>query len=180
MRLGGGESAAIIGVIGWSGSGKTVLLEKLIAELSGRGYRIGTVKHSMHQGIEFDAPGSDTWRHAEAGSIVSVLAAPGRLASFARRSDDPSLEEALSLITGVDLVLVEGYKSAPIPQVVVVGESGPSLAESRGPYLVAIVVAGAATDDLASCSVPAFDREEIRELADLIEGNFLRQQGNFA
>jgi molybdopterin-guanine dinucleotide biosynthesis protein B len=58
----------VISVAGRSGAGRTTLLEKLISELKRRGYRVATVKHHAHAGLEVDQPGKDTWRHARAGS----------------------------------------------------------------------------------------------------------------
>ncbi|MCK4847203.1 MAG: molybdopterin-guanine dinucleotide biosynthesis protein B, partial [Deltaproteobacteria bacterium] len=58
----------IISIVGLSGSGKTTVLEKLITELSERGLKVGTIKHSCHP-HPVDAPGKDSWRHREAGAV---------------------------------------------------------------------------------------------------------------
>ncbi len=57
----------IVSVVGKSKSGKTTLIEKLIQELKSRGYRVATIKH-IPQGVSFDEPGKDSWRHLQAGS----------------------------------------------------------------------------------------------------------------
>jgi molybdopterin-guanine dinucleotide biosynthesis protein B len=72
----------LVTIIGRSGSGKTTLLEKLIRELSGRGYRIATVKYHSHAGFEIDAEGKDSWRFAQAGSQQVVTAAPDKFATY--------------------------------------------------------------------------------------------------
>jgi len=59
-------------------AGKTTLMEVLIPELSRRGYRIATVKHHSHSGFEVDQPGKDSWRHARAGSVHVIIAAPDK------------------------------------------------------------------------------------------------------
>jgi len=38
----------IISVVGKSDSGKTTLIERIIPELTKRGYRVATVKHDVH------------------------------------------------------------------------------------------------------------------------------------
>jgi molybdopterin-guanine dinucleotide biosynthesis protein B len=103
-----------IGVVGWSGSGKTTLIERLIPALQARGLRVSTVKHAHHQ-LALDRPGKDSYRHAEAGAEEVVLATGGGFALFSRTP--PRLEDVLSRLAPVDLVLVEGFKSYPIPKI---------------------------------------------------------------
>ncbi|RPI82218.1 MAG: molybdopterin-guanine dinucleotide biosynthesis protein B, partial [Chloroflexi bacterium] len=75
-------SIPLITVIGKSGSGKTTLIERLIIELSKRGYRLATVKHHSHSGFDIDFPGKDSWRFARAGSCHVVIAAPDKIAAY--------------------------------------------------------------------------------------------------
>jgi len=107
-------STPVITVIGKSKSGKTTLIEGLIHELKRRGYRVGTVKHHSHAGFDIDKPGKDSWRHAKAGSDHVVIAAPDK--------SELSLSEVTAGITGVDIILVEGYKQASMPAIEVVRE----------------------------------------------------------
>ena len=86
-------SIPLVCVVGRSKSGKTTLLEKLIRELKNRGYRIGTIKHHSHPGIEMDKPGKDTWRHARAGRDHVVIAAPDQVASIRRVERDAQSSE---------------------------------------------------------------------------------------
>lgn len=109
------KSIPVIGLAGYSNTGKTTFLEKLITELKRRGYRIGVVKHTHHQ-VEFDQPGTDTWRHARAGAEIVALAAPGGVAVVRRFESDPGPEVVISMISGVDLIVVEGYKKGKWPK----------------------------------------------------------------
>jgi len=106
----------LIGLAGFSNSGKTTFLEKLIAELKRRGYRVGVVKHTHHQ-IEFDQPGKDTWRHARAGAEVVALAAPGGVSLVRSFESDPGPDAVISMISGVDLIVIEGYKRGKWPKI---------------------------------------------------------------
>ncbi len=68
----------IVSVIGNSESGKTNLIEKLIQELKSRGYRVATIKH-IPQGVNFDEPGKDSWRHIQAGSEATAISSSDRI-----------------------------------------------------------------------------------------------------
>lgn len=111
-----GKRTPMISFVGRSNSGKTTLLESLIPELRGRGLRIATIKHDVHS-YETDCPGKDTWKHARAGAEVVVLAAPDRLTSFRTLDREWSLDEIASTISGVDLIITEGYKRADKPKI---------------------------------------------------------------
>ena len=107
---------AVAFVAATSGSGKTTLIEGLVKRLRGKGYRVGTVKHSIHD-VTFDRKGSDSWRFEKAGAEVTVLASRGRLDVF-RAVENPSADEALQAASpGTDIVLVEGYRESPLPKI---------------------------------------------------------------
>jgi molybdopterin-guanine dinucleotide biosynthesis adapter protein len=108
----------IYGVTGWKNSGKTHLMVRLVAELTRRGLAVSTVKHA-HHGADTDHPGTDSYRHREAGARQVVLASPARWALMHELRDEPEppLDRLLEHLDPVDPVLVEGYKSAPHPKV---------------------------------------------------------------
>lgn len=111
--------APAIAFIGYQNSGKTTLVEKVIAELAGSGLRVGTVKHHGHAGFDIDVPGKDSWRHARAGSRHVGLICLDRYAEYADTAEEMPLDELLARYTDVDVVLVEGYKAAGLPNIVV-------------------------------------------------------------
>ncbi len=102
------------GVVGWSGSGKTTLLIELLPELTGRGLRISTIKHT-HHGFTIDRPGKDSHRHREAGAKEVVIASASRWAMIheLRGDPEPDMTALIARMTPVELVLVEGFKSHP-------------------------------------------------------------------
>lgn len=160
----------VICVVGRSKAGKTTLLEKLIPRLKERGYRLATIKHHSHPGIEMDRPGKDTWRHARAGSDHVIIAAPDRVASIRRVQRPPTLDELAAGIKNVDLILTEGYKRSNRPKIEVV-----RAARSREPLcepeeLLAVV------SDVAlnlPAAIPRFAPDDAEGLADLIERRVL-------
>jgi molybdopterin-guanine dinucleotide biosynthesis adapter protein len=103
----------ILGLAGWSGSGKTTLLAKIIPRLVGRGLTVSTVKHA-HHGFDVDKPGKDSHTHRVAGA-TEVLVASGRrwaLMHELREAAEPTIYDLLRRMSPVDLVLIEGFKTA--------------------------------------------------------------------
>lgn len=101
----------IFGIVGWKNAGKTGLMERLIAEITKRGFLVSTVKHAHHR-FDVDQPGKDSYRHRVAGAEQVLLSSVNRwaLMSELRNIDEPPLAELLGQLAPVDLVLVEGYK----------------------------------------------------------------------
>jgi molybdopterin-guanine dinucleotide biosynthesis protein B len=161
----------IICVVGASNSGKTTFLEKLIPELHGRGYRIGTVKHDAH-GFEMDREGKDTWRHRRAGASTIAISSPVQVATIRQTGGaELSLDElAGRYFWTEDLIITEGYKRSRFPKIEIF-RSAVEAAPICGPSdnLVAIV-----TDDAVSVEVPVFGFAEVARVADLLEERFLR------
>lgn len=122
----------VLAVCGWSGSGKTTVLRRVIPELVKRGLSVATVKHDAH-GIRVDPRGKDSDVLFEAGADV-MLHAPGQSLIRTHGRDtvpggaqNGSLAAAVAtLLTEYDLVLVEGHKSTPLPKVWVASETEPS------------------------------------------------------
>jgi molybdopterin-guanine dinucleotide biosynthesis protein B len=110
------EIPAIVSIVGKSGSGKTTLLEKLIPELRRMGLRVGTIKHDVH-GFEIDHPGKDSWRHKQAGSVITIISSPQRIGMVMDVDHDHTLDELALFFSGVDLILSEGYKRENKPKI---------------------------------------------------------------
>lgn len=108
----------IYGVTGWKNCGKTGLMERLVSEITARGYRVSTVKHAHHS-FDVDQPGRDSYRHREAGAQEVLLVSGNRWALMheLREQEEPPLEQLLTKLTDVDLVLVEGYKREAHPKI---------------------------------------------------------------
>ncbi|MEO1458629.1 MAG: molybdopterin-guanine dinucleotide biosynthesis protein B, partial [Pseudomonadota bacterium] len=98
----------VYGVVGWKNAGKTTLVERLVAEIVARGFRVSTVKHT-HHGVDVDRPGKDSHRHRQAGAGQVILASSARwaLMSELRGAPEPPLEALIGRLDPVDLVIVE-------------------------------------------------------------------------
>ena len=158
-----------ISIISRSGAGKTVLIERLIAEFKRRGYRVGTIKHHVHPGFEIDHPGKDTWRHAQAGSDHVVIAAPDKVASIRKVPSEPSLEALIATMGDVDIIFTEGYRREGANKIEVVRKDHYPLPLCKAEELIAIVSNSDTLYDL-----PHFDLDAIEELADFIQQRFLK------
>lgn len=100
----------------YSDSGKTTCLEKLIPCLREAGLRVAVIKHDGHD-FQADSEGKDSWRFARAGAEVVAVASKQKAAIFQYRPTP--LDELLSQIRDVDVILTEGYKSGPHPKVAI-------------------------------------------------------------
>src|SRR5947207_1353182 len=117
---GGGPVAAtrMISIIGRKNAGKTTLLVALAAELVRRKFRVMTIKHGTHP-ADMDQQGKDTWRHWHEGKVERVLMeAPGQrvLLEHTQTESDP-ITLARRYLSDADIVLVEGFKRAPLPKI---------------------------------------------------------------
>ena len=142
------------GFAGWSGSGKTTLIEKLIPRFVKRGLRVSLVKHAHHT-FDVDQPGKDSYRHRQAGATEILVTSSRRwvLMHELRGAQEPSFEEQLKRISPCDLVLVEGFKFAPIPKLEVWRkETGEALLHPNDPHIVAL-----ATDTIVETKLPRLE-----------------------
>jgi len=166
----------ILSIVGKSGSGKTTLLEKLIPELRRRGYRVGTIKHHLHD-FEIDREGKDSWRHAQAGATTVVVASPHKLALVETDPADISLEGLRDrFFQQVDLIIAEGYKTGNQPKVEVFRRCvhDAPLFDCCHPGLLATV-----TDNDVDTGVPIFGLDDVTALAEFIERALSPQKSAF-
>lgn len=158
----------VIGLAGYSGSGKTTFLEKLIAELKRRGYRVGVIKHTHHQ-VEFEQPGKDTWRHSRAGADVVALAAPGGVSLVKKFKREPGPEKIISMIDGVDIIIIEGYKKGKWPKIEIFQQG-----VTERPVIPAEELLATVSNASQSDVVPHFTLSDAVGTADLIEQEILK------
>ena len=158
----------IISIVGKPKSGKTTLIERLIAELKKRGYQVATIKHSVHP-LDFDKPGKDSWRHIKAGSGATAVVSPGELILIDKQARQPDLNEIERLFgSGFDIILTEGFKQGRSPKVQVHRRTaGPLLNDLDN--LIAI-----ATDEPVETPVKQFSIDDITGLADLLENEYIK------
>jgi molybdopterin-guanine dinucleotide biosynthesis protein B len=107
---------AAVALVGSHNSGKTTIVMELVPRLKARGLSVGVVKHTSKD-VEDDVTGKDSHRHSLSGAAASVLITPARTTAR-RRGPEEELNQLLSReFSDCDLVLVEGYKTLPIPKI---------------------------------------------------------------
>jgi molybdopterin-guanine dinucleotide biosynthesis protein B len=155
----------VFGVVGWKNSGKTGLMERLVTEFTDRGISVSTIKHA-HHAFDVDQPGKDSFRHRVAGAREVVLASAYRFAIMheLRDADEPSLDDLLSKMAPVDLVLIEGYKTEHHAKIEANrAATGKDLLAPNDAKILAV-----ASDRQPQIDRPVFDRDDTVGIADFI------------
>ncbi|WP_020674519.1 molybdopterin-guanine dinucleotide biosynthesis protein B [Geopsychrobacter electrodiphilus] len=156
-----------ISFIARSGTGKTTLLEKVIAIFKARGFRVGVVKHDAHR-FEIDHPGKDSYRLTAAGADTMLISSQAKLALVKQQDQTPELDELLtSYFSDVDLVLIEGFKLSGLPKIEVHrpahSEAYICIGEQTDPSLMAV-----ASDQPLELEVPLLDLNDPATIVDFI------------
>jgi molybdopterin-guanine dinucleotide biosynthesis protein MobB len=165
----------IVSIVGRSGSGKTTFIEKLIRELKTRGLRLAVIKHHYHPDFEFDVPGKDSYRLAQAGADHTVVAGPQKIVHVRQLGEEPSLGDVVADIDGVDLIITEGYKLADTPKIEVSRRGAGNAAAGDVSELVAPMgrLVAIVSDQRFDLPLPQFGLDDAQGVADLIEAQFL-------
>ena len=155
----------IFGFAGWSGSGKTTLIEQLIPRFVKRGLRVSLIKHAHHT-FDVDHPGKDSYRHRHAGAAEILVTSSRRwvLMHELRGAHEPSFDEQVKRISPCDLLLVEGFKFAPIPKLEVWrAETGEPLLHPNDSHIVAV-----ASDAKIETRLPLLDLNDVDAICEFI------------
>jgi molybdopterin-guanine dinucleotide biosynthesis adapter protein len=157
----------VIGVAGWKNSGKTTLAARLIGAFVARGLRVASLKHAHHS-FQVDDADTDSAKHRRAGAQQVAVVSEHRWALIRelRTAPEPSLADMLGKLDPCDVVVVEGYKRAPIAKIEVrraASATRTPLADDD-PHVIAI----AADHAVPQARVPVFGLDDIEALADLV------------
>lgn len=165
--------SSIVTFIGWHDSGKTTLTTQVVSELKSLGHRVAVIKSSNDSGIEFDTPGTDTYKHKKAGADSVMLVAPDQVVLQTGNSNLSLRTLAHRYFPDVDIVIGEGFKnSRKIPKIEVFRNLEQKLRdEVHGVIAVATDLEGVAGDYV-------FRLNEAREIALFIEKRFLHRKGS--
>jgi molybdopterin-guanine dinucleotide biosynthesis protein B len=159
-------AARILGIVGWSGSGKTVLLVKLIPLLVSRGLKVATIKHA-HHAFQVDLPGKDSYEHRLAGAGEVIVSSSGRWAQIHENAGEPepTLPQLLQRIGPCDLVLVEGFKRERHPKLEVYRpEVGKPPLHPGDPHILALATPGPPPN----VKIPVMDLDDVPAIADFV------------
>lgn len=162
----------VVSLVGKPASGKTTLLEKLIPELVRQGYRIGTIKHHVHD-FEMDKPGKDTWRHKQAGAHTVVLSSPAGLGVIRDTTSDTSIAElVIRYFHDVDLVITEGYKRELMPKIELFRSAAhKNLLSGRDESWIAFI---SDVEIKPTQNLPVFNIDDIQKITAFLVARFIK------
>jgi molybdopterin-guanine dinucleotide biosynthesis protein B len=157
----------MICIVGYSGSGKTTVMVRLIDGLARRGFKVGTIKHDS-QGGAVDQPGKDSFRHKAAGAATSIISSPRQVAMVTDVDQEQRPEDLLPLLAQMDIILAEGYKRALLPKIEVFRpETGKKAACQGDPHLMAVV-----SDASVDWGIPCFATTDTDGLVEYLLQHF--------
>ncbi len=145
---------------GYSNTGKTTYIEKLVARLKSCNIRVGVLKHDSH-GFEIDHKGKDSWRFSQAGADMVAIVSDAKFAVVEQRGR--SLEDALAVFHSVDVIITEGYKFSEYPRIAVYREASGNELTGKPEEFFAIV-----TDKTFDTDTPQFPLDDPAPLAEFL------------
>jgi molybdopterin-guanine dinucleotide biosynthesis protein B len=162
------KAPLVLSIIGWSGAGKTTLVERLVPELRARGLRVGVVKHSSDP-HPLHRAGSDTARFEQGGAALVAFATPAGVQLTMKESPEQALLPLLQRFGDmVDLVLVEGWKDGPLPKLEVWREGQGALLAGTRSEVLAVVTDARQLPPEAPAGLRRFGAAELQGLAEFI------------
>jgi len=162
--------AAIVSFIGWHDSGKTTLATGVVTWLKRMGYRVAVVKSSSEQSIQFDTPGTDSYRHKQAGADSILLVAPDQMVLQTENKDVSLTTLAHRYFSDVDIVIAEGFKRARQVAKIEVVRNPDQILRKEVTGVIAVAT------DLEVTADYVFRLNEAEEIALFIEKRFLQQK----
>ncbi len=153
----------IIGIIGWKDVGKTYYASLIIKLLVKKGYKVGSIKHA-HTDFDIDKPGTDSFKHREAGSNQAIISSLKRWAKITENNNEneKSLDELIQELHNVDIVVVEGFKKDNHPKIEILSK-GLKNRNKETNNIIAIV-----SDDLKDTITPVFKENDIENLVEFV------------
>ena len=153
----------IIGITGWKDVGKTYYASLIIKSLVNKGYHIGSIKHAHHD-FDIDKPGTDSFKHREAGSRQVIISSSKRWAKITENNNtyEKSLDELIKEFNNVDIVVVEGFKKDNHPKIEILTKDLNNRNEET------INVIAVVSNDLKDTTIPVFEENDIENLVKFI------------
>ena len=153
----------IIGITGWKDVGKTYYASLIIKLLVKKGYQVGSIKHAHHD-FDIDKPGTDSFKHREAGSNQVIISSSKRWAKITENNNEneKSLDELIQELQNVDVIVVEGFKKDNHPKIEILSKDLKNR-NKETKNVIAIV-----SDDLKDTITPVYKENDIENLVEFI------------
>lgn len=154
-----------VAVVGFKDSGKTMVVEALVAELTQRGRRVGTLKHTA-ENIAFDTPGKDTARHRDAGAKAAAILHQDAAAIFI--DDHVPIGDAVKALGDLDVLVIEGFKTVDTHARILVPREDDDIPQlTNGLEIAAVKIHG--SKFMGDTSLPVVNLADAEALADIVE-----------
>ena len=153
----------IIGITGYKDVGKTHYASLIIKLLVKRGFKIGSIKHAHHE-FDIDKPGTDSFKHREAGSSQVVISSSARWAKIIENKNmkEKNFDQLIKEFQEVDIIVVEGFKKENHPKIEIMGKGLKNINKEIN-NIIAIV-----SDELLDTSIPVFKKNDNERLVEFI------------
>lgn len=164
----------MLGITGYSGTGKTTLLEKLLPLLAAQGIRTAVIKHTHHN-VQIDKVGKDSWRMKEAGARQVIMTCDQRWALLTETPQPVTLQYLAQQFDPqlVDLILVEGFKQEPIAKIMLHRQALNKPLPELDQHIIAL-----ALDYPLESALPCLDLNQAQQIADFIASFYHNLQGS--
>jgi molybdopterin-guanine dinucleotide biosynthesis protein B len=152
----------VFAVSGYSGTGKTTLVEEIVRELVMSGHSVATIKSSKHEaGAD---KGTDTFRHLQAGASMTVFLGPDtRSKPFKDRIDHDDWEE----LSKYDFLILEGMKSEDIPRFWCIGDE--ELVADEIPLNTQAIVSWSDRESSSSGDIRVIKSNKVKDLVEILK-----------
>ena len=166
----------VIGIVGWKNSGKTTLAVRLIETFAARGYRVASVKHAHHS-FQIDENDTDSARHRRAGSAQVAIVSQKRwaLVTETAAAGEPDFADVIAMLAPADLIVVEGYKTAPIAKIEA-RRAASAKDKPLAPDDSRVIAVAADIADAHRGHLPVFQLDDLAGWADFISKHLGLQQ----
>jgi len=153
----------IIGIVGWKNVGKTYFATEIIKLLVSKGYKVGSIKHAHHD-FDIDKPGTDSFKHREAGSNQVIISSSKRWAKIFENNNkkEKDLKELIEEFQDIDITVVEGFKKDNHPKIEIIGKNSQSY-NKEIKNVIAIV-----SDEILNSNITVFKKNNIDGLVEFI------------
>jgi molybdopterin-guanine dinucleotide biosynthesis protein B len=171
----------VIAVVGSKKSGKTTTIEKMIEELTKRGYKVAAIKHVSEPNFTIDTARKDTWKFAQSGAKTTISVAANEVATIEKvQLKSLSLETLLKKCRGNDVVFVEGLKKLVVTKKnvskIVVVKSMKEAMHALESFKPILAFSGPYSTEALGFEIPYADAlKNPEKLADIIEDELLKK-----
>ena len=153
----------VIGVVGWKDVGKTFFVTEIIKLLVSKKLKVGSIKHAHHD-FDIDQPGTDSFKHRNAGSNQIIISSSKRWAKIIENNNkkEKKLDQLIKEFQDIDIIVVEGFKKENHPKIEIIAKNS-QIINSELKNVIAFV-----SDEILNSNIPVFKKNDTESLVEFI------------